>query len=65
MAHGKLTQREEAQVKTGLLKKFVWLGSEYTFDPKTKMVGGFMEYHIAHAEPAMQAYVASLFPVAI
>lgn len=65
MAYGKLTQREEVQVKTGSLKKFVWRGCEYTFDPKTKMVGGFMEYHIVHAEPAMQVYVASLYPVVI
>lgn len=63
--HGKLTPTEQAQVKALKVKKFIWQGCEYTFNPTTKMVGGHMEFHIAHATPDMRKHIASMFPTVI
>lgn len=41
---------------------FTFRGCEYTFDPVTKMVGGHMTYHVAHAPTEMVKFLASRFP---
>lgn len=44
---------------------FNFQGCDYTFNTKTGMIEGHMVYHVAHAEPVLRNWLASVFPAAV